>query len=154
HRAGSETRGSHPTAMTETERWLGSALWALPLACVAYCFLCIHSHAAWADERVRCLRAPEMDWSEGRRSVEAELRASGYETVGAESTAVEPSGLLAELRASGHDEVVASVIVVRLGRTGIAYVWLARKDRIFRVVASNEEPAIAAHVLSLRVAEL
>ena len=140
--------------MTETGRWLGSALLALPLACAAHLFFCAHSHVAWAEERVRSIRAPEMDWAQGRRSVEAELRASGYETVDAESVAVEPSGLLAELRAPGEEEVVASVTVVRLGRTGIAYVWLARKNRIFRVVASNEEPAIAAHVLSLRVAEL
>jgi hypothetical protein len=125
------------------------------VACTVCLFITTTAQNSSASEQVVSLRAPEMDWEQGRLSVESELRASGYVVIPSESTAVEPSELLLDLRAAAEAKrLVASVTVVQVGRTGIAYVWLRERGRLFRVVASNDEPHIAAHVLALRVSEL
>lgn len=98
--------------------------------------------------------AAEMDWPEGRRSIEVELRASGYQLEGAASDAVEPGLLLEQLQQPGDSAVAASVTVFRMGRSGIAYVWLPDIEKLYRVTSSESEPLRAANILSLRVVEL
>jgi hypothetical protein len=103
---------------------------------------------------VRLLSSVEMDFPEGKQSVEIELRASGYEVLVEKTEALEPGRLLEELGAATQEEVVASVAVVRLGRGGIAYVWLSEAQQMYRVTSSETDTARAANVLSLRVVEL
>lgn len=110
--------------------------------------------AARASELVRVVDAAEMDWPEGRRSIEVELRASGYQLEEAQSDAVEPGLLLEQLQQKSATAVAASVTVVRMGRSGIAYVWLPETARLYRVTSSESDEARAANVLSLRVVEL
>ena len=71
------------------------------------------------------VHAPEMDWPEARRNVEAELRASGFEVEARQSAVVDPGSLLAELPlyAAQEPRSVGSVTVVRVGSTGLAYEW-------------------------------
>lgn len=108
---------------------------------------------AWA-ESVRVITSAEMDFPEGQQSVQVELRASGYSVTVETSDALEPGKLLDELQAGTSDPFVAGVAVVRLGRGGIAYVWLAESNQMYRVTSSESDTARAANVLSLRVAEL
>jgi hypothetical protein len=105
------------------------------------------------EERVSSIEAPALDWPEARRSVEAELRASGFEVSPEQSTAIEPSLLLAELERPG-DGWAGRVTIVRIGATGIAYVWIPAQRRTYRVLAPPTEPSVAAGMLALRVVEL
>lgn len=103
---------------------------------------------------VRVVSSSEMDFPEGRQGVDVELRASGFEVKTEQTDALEPGKLLEELGADTPRDVVASVAVVRLGRGGIAYVWLSDEKQMYRVTSSETDTARAANVLSLRVVEL
>lgn len=103
---------------------------------------------------MRVISSEEMDFPEGQQSVQVELRASGYNVTIERSLALEPGKLLDDLQSSTPSEVVASVAVVRLGRGGIAYVWLPESAQMYRVTSSETEVDRAANVLSLRVTEL
>jgi hypothetical protein len=99
-----------------------------------------------------------MDWEEGRLQVEAELRAAGYRIEPQASAAREPSALLDELtrepEARGsRGPWTASMTVIRVGATGIAYVYLPGEDRVVRVLGSRDSPSVAAGALALRVFE-
>lgn len=102
------------------------------------------------------VHAPEMDWPEARRNVEAELRASGFEVEARQSAVVDPGSLLAELPlyAAQEPRSVGSVTVVRVGSTGLAYVWVRDHERLFRVDVPSAEANVAAGMLALRVADL
>ncbi len=102
------------------------------------------------------VHAPEMDWPEARRNVEAELRASGFEVEARESRVVDPGSLLADLPlyAAHEPRTVGSVTVVRVGSTGLAYVWVRDHERLFRVDVPIAEANVAAGMLALRVADL
>lgn len=125
---------------------LGAATWGLTSFLLA-------ELAPAEQEHVSSLEAPALDWPEARRSVEAELRASGFEVSTEQSSAVEPSRLLAELE-SLDDGLAGRVTIVRVGATGIAYVWVPSRRRTYRVLAPPVEPSVAAGVLALRVVEL
>jgi hypothetical protein len=125
-------------------------LCAAALALASYLF----AGATLAQEgRVSSLEAPALDWPEARRSVEAELRASGFEVLPERSSAVEPSLLLTELESPGEGWA-GRVTIVRIGATGIAYVWIPAQRRTYRVLAPPTEPSVAAGMLALRVVEL
>lgn len=115
---------------------------------------CGRQARASSPQRVELVRADEMDWAEGRRAVEDELSASGYTVEHAESDALDVGVLLDGLAAGASPETAARVTVLRLGRTGIAYVWLLGSDRTYRVTSGEPDPVRAANVLSLRVVEL
>ncbi len=121
---------------------------ALALASYLFAGVCLAE-----GERVSSLEAPALDWPEARRSVEAELRASGFEVSPEPSTADEPSRLLAELESLGEGWA-GRVTIVRIGATGIAYVWVPAQRRTYRVLAPPVEPSVAAGMLALRVVEL
>ncbi len=128
------------------------------LACLCAAALALASYlfagTTLAQEgRVSSLEAPTLDWPEARRSVEAELRASGFEVSPVQSSAVEPSLLLGELESPG-DGWTGRVTIVRIGATGIAYVWIPAQRRTYRVLAPPTEPSVAAGMLALRVVEL
>lgn len=105
---------------------------------------------------VLSVHAPSMDWPEARRDVEAELRASGFDVVPRQSAAVDPTGLLTELasRSAEHPDSVGAVTVLRVGSTGLAYVWIPARQRMFRVNVPTSDARVAAGMLSLRVADL
>jgi hypothetical protein len=70
-----------------------------------------------------------------------------------QSSATEPSGLLAELE-SADEGWAGRVTLIRIGSTGIAYVWIPALRRTFRVLAPKVAPDVAAGMLALRVVEL
>jgi hypothetical protein len=105
------------------------------------------------QEHVSSLEAPTLDWPEARLSVEAELRASGFQVSTVQSSAVEPTGLLAELESAGEG-LAGRVTIIRIGATGIAYVRVPSQRRTYRVLAPPVEPGVAAGMLALRVVEL
>lgn len=115
------------------------------------------TEAAAADvPEVVSVHAPAMDWPEARRNVEAELRASGFDVQARQSLVRDPGSLLAELplHAAKHSRSVGSVTVIRVGTTGLAYVWVREHERLFRVDAPSAEANVAAGMLALRVADL
>lgn len=104
--------------------------------------------------KVKVFSSDEMDFPQGLQSVLVELRASGYEVEVETSDALEPGRLLEVLETSSSEEVVANVSVVKMGRSGIAYVWLRENGQMYRVTSTGTDPAHAANILSLRVSEL
>lgn len=102
------------------------------------------------------VHAPAMDWPEARRNVEAELRASGFEVREQQTAVPDPGTLLAELpeRAEGDPRSVGAVTVIRVGSTGLAYVWVRDHARLFRIDTPSPDASIAAGMLALRVADL
>ncbi len=112
------------------------------------------SSRADSEKSVHLLRAPEMDWPEGQRGVEAELVASGYAVAHRSSSALEVGVLLDELQVESTEAPLARVAILRIGRSGIAYVWLRSSGSTYRVTSGDPDPARAANILSLRVVEL
>ncbi len=96
-----------------------------------------------------------MNWEVGLRHVRAELTASGFLVQQETSSAVNPSDLLIELRnPDKNDDLIASVTVLRIGRSGLAYVWLHDEGRMYRAEGSHTDPSEAATILSLKIVEL
>ncbi len=103
---------------------------------------------------VKVLSSEEMDFPQGLQSVLVELRSGGYDVEVETSDALEPGRLLEVLETRGSADAIAKVAVVKVGRGGIAYVWLKESGQTYRVTASGTDPSHAANVLSLRVSEL
>jgi hypothetical protein len=105
---------------------------------------------------VLSVHAPAMDWPEARRNVEAELRASGFDVREQQTVVLDPGTLLAELprHAEADPRSVGAVTVIRVGSTGLAYVWLRDHARLFRIDTPSPDATIAAGMLALRVADM
>lgn len=108
------------------------------------------------DLTVVVVSAGALDWPEARRSVEAELAATGFRVAARESDVSTPGRLIDELRSTTHGapEVRGSVAVFREGGEGRAYVWISERENFFQVNAPAQTDPTAAQVLSLRVVEL
>lgn len=138
--------------------YIGSIRPSLLLAALHLCLsavtVCAGARAASA-QRVELVQSLEMDWPEGRRGAQDELLASGYRVTDRSSGALDVGVLLEELATTERaDDIVARVTVLRLGRTGIAYVWLEGSGETYRVTSGDPDPIRAANILSLRVVEL
>ncbi len=121
---------------------------ALALAGASY------AEGAAASGTVRVLETPRLDWPEGRRAIEAELVAAGYEIEKAAMDAPDEAALLRELLVTDGGDRVASVTVVRAGATGVAYARFAGSDETYSVASNDPDPSRAAEILSLRLIEL
>lgn len=108
---------------------------------------------AHADE-VRLLEVAALDWPDARRGLVAELSAAGFEVVPLASENEQPDALLEELARDDEHRFVASAAALREGDAGVAYVCLRGSSEVYRVTSSDADPALAAHVVALRVAEL
>lgn len=108
------------------------------------------------DLTVVVVHAGRLDWPEARRSVEAELAATGFRVATRPTDIGTPGRLIDELRRATQDapEVRGSVAVFREGGEGRAYVWIGERENLFQVNAPLETDPMAAEVLSLRIVEL
>jgi len=108
------------------------------------------------DLTVVVVTAGTLDWPEARRTVEAELAATGFRVSARPSAVATPGKLIDELRASAHSapDVRGTVSVFREGGEGRAYVWIPERENLFQVDAPSATDPTAAQVLSLRIVEL
>lgn len=108
------------------------------------------------DLTVVVVQAGSLDWPEARRSVEAELGATGFKVLSHPSAARTPGQLIDELRRVGREakEVRGSVAVFEESGEGRAYVWIPERENLFQVDVPPESRRVAAEVLSLRIVEL
>lgn len=109
-----------------------------------------------SDSPVTVVVCDTLDWTQGRVTLLAELRASGFAVQVVPSDARTPGQLIDVLRQTGSavDHLGGIVSVLAGPERARAYVWLPERDDLIQVDAPADDHGVAADVLALKVVEL